>query len=59
MRDLLELILFLALASPLGVGELPMLETQQKNIILEILDIHERLCMAEIKIAIMEDICLR
>ena len=56
MRNLKELTLFLILVSPLGLDTCRELEIEQHRIISEIIELHQDLCMVELKIKLLGDL---
>lgn len=50
----MKYILFLLLTTQLGADNIQLLEMEQRLIIAEILVTHDRLCMMEMKIEILE-----
>ena len=50
----MKYILFLLLTTQLGADNIQLLEMEQRLLVSEILETHDRLCMLEIKIELLE-----
>ena len=50
----MKLLLFLLMATQLGADNIQLLEMEQRLLVSEILETHDRLCMLEIKIELLE-----